>query len=211
MENNFDSPQRQSPIGILVLFLNTSRKYIVALWPVLILSILKFNELNLLFVFFGIIVFTLIVGVVSYLSYLNFTFYIDSENNEFIINEGIINKTKTTIQLNKIQQVNINQSLIQRLIGVYALDVDSAGSVKKEANIKAISHQLAVSLKSKLINLKTGNVDEKKDIDTSENEVLTEESFLEISFLSLLKIGITSNYLKSFGLIITFFLRYMKI
>jgi putative membrane protein len=40
-------------------------------------------------------------------------------------------KQKTIIQLNRIQQVNINQSLIQRL-GVYELDVDTAGSAKKE-------------------------------------------------------------------------------
>jgi uncharacterized membrane protein YdbT with pleckstrin-like domain len=38
---------------------------------------------------------------------------------------------KTIIQLNRIQQVNINQSLIQRLVGVYELDVDTAGSAKK--------------------------------------------------------------------------------
>jgi putative membrane protein len=56
---------------------------------------------------------------------------LDNENEEFIINEGIFNKTKT-IQLNRIQQVNINQSLIQRLVGVYELDVDTAGSAKKK-------------------------------------------------------------------------------
>jgi putative membrane protein len=57
---------------------------------------------------------------------------LDNENEEFIINEGIFNKTKTIIQLNRIQQVNINQSLIQRLVGVYELDVDTAGSAKKK-------------------------------------------------------------------------------
>jgi putative membrane protein len=54
----------------------------------------------------------------------------DNENEEFIINEGIFNKQKTIIQLNRIQQVNINQSLIQRLVGVYELD--TAGSAKKK-------------------------------------------------------------------------------
>jgi putative membrane protein len=45
---------------------------------------------------------------------------LDSENKEFIINEILI-KQKQPIQLGKIQQVNINQSFIQRLIGVYEL------------------------------------------------------------------------------------------
>ena len=93
----------------------------------------------------------LAVGVeVSSLKYMNFTFFLDAENEEFIITDGVFNKTKTAIQLRKIQQVNIKQSLIQRIIGVYALDVDTAGSDKKEGNIKAISHQLAIALKSKL-------------------------------------------------------------
>jgi putative membrane protein len=42
---------------------------------------------------------------------------LDAENQEFIITEGVFNKTKTAIQLRKIQQVNINQSFIQKLIG----------------------------------------------------------------------------------------------
>jgi putative membrane protein len=60
---------------------------------------------------------------------------LDNENEEFIINEGIFNKQKTIIQLNRIQQVNINQSLIQRLVGF--IDVDKA---LKEGQIKALSH-----------------------------------------------------------------------
>jgi putative membrane protein len=48
-----------------------------------------------------------------------------------LFNEWKLKKKKTIIQL-KIQQVNINQSLIQRLVGVYELDVDTAGSAKKE-------------------------------------------------------------------------------
>jgi putative membrane protein len=57
-------------------------------------------------------------------------------------------KQKTIIQLNRIQQVNINQSLIQRL-GVYELDVDTAGSAKKEGQM-ALSHP-AIVLKARLL------------------------------------------------------------
>ena len=37
------------------------------------------------------------------------------------------------------------------MIGVYALDVDTAGSADKEGKIKAISHFLALDLKSRLL------------------------------------------------------------
>ena len=187
------------------MFANTLQHYIKAFWPILLIWIFKSDEINKNYVIIGIVALVAIIGVIAYLKYLNFTFYIDAENDEFIINEGIINKTKTTIQLNKIQQVNINQTLIQRFIGVYALDVDTAGSSNKEGKIRAISHELAIALKAKLID------NEKKAISNTTEEVAakipqsTNHPFLEISFLSLLKVGITSNYLRSLGLLFTFF------
>jgi putative membrane protein len=72
----------------------------------------------------------------------------DNENEEFIINEGIFNKQKTIIQLNRIQQVNINQSLIQRLVGVYELDVLPV-ALKRRANKGAFT--LAIVLKARLL------------------------------------------------------------
>ncbi|MES2746792.1 MAG: PH domain-containing protein [Bacteroidota bacterium] len=207
MEVNFNVPQRQSPIGVLVMFANTLQHYIKAFWPLLLIWVFQSDKMNKTYVLIGIVALVVVIGVIAYLKYLNFTFYIDDENDEFIINEGIVNKTKTTIQLNKIQQVNINQSFIQRIIGVYSLDVDTAGSTNKEGKIRAISHELAIALKSKLID------NEKKVVVSTEaitsdavlEEKPTQHPFLEISFLSLLKIGITSNYIKSLGLLLTFF------
>jgi putative membrane protein len=211
VEENFNQPQRQSIVGILVMFVYSLQGYVKALWPVLVIWLFKFDEINKLYFFGGIVSFLVIVGIISYLKYLNFTFYIDSENDEFIITEGIFNKTKTTIQLDKIQQVNINQSLIQRLVGVYELAVDTAGSNKKEADIKAISHDLALDWKARLL-----LNENKTPINDNEiaplSEVLDEKStdaeipFIKISFLSLLKIGITSNYVKSFFIILAFFI-----
>ncbi len=207
MEARFNEPQRQSPIGVLVMFANTLKHYVRAFWPLLLIWVFNSDKMNKTYFLIGIPVVLITVGLIAYLKYLNFTFYIDDDNDEFIINEGIINKTKTTIQLNKIQQVNINQSLIQRLIGVYALDVDTAGSTAKEGKIKAISHPLAIALKAKLIDNEGRKVSEipNEVIDEKQPETVSGHPFLEISFLSLLKVGVTSNYIKSLGLLLTFF------
>jgi putative membrane protein len=208
MGTNFNQPQRQSSIGILVMFVDSLQKFARAFWPIILVSLFKVDYLSKLYVFLAIIGVIVVVGVIAYLRYLNFTFYIDDENDEFIVNDGVINKTKTTIQLNKIQQVNIHQNLVQRLIGVYALSVDTAGSDKKEGNIKAISHPLALALKSKLLdneNLKTVVSDENTTDIQEEITTLENYPFLKINLVSLFKIGITSNYIKSIGLILTFF------
>lgn len=207
MENTFCTPQRQSLFGIVVLFFSTIQNYIRALWPILIIWVVKFNETNKLYLALGTLLVLAVVGLISFLKYQNFTFYIDVENDEFVISEGILNKTKTSIQLNKIQQVSINQSFIQRIVGVYELEVDTAGSNKKEGKINAISHSLALSLKVHLLN----NEQKLKSISAieggaTEHEVQSPILFIGISFISLIKVGITSSYFKSFSLLLLFFL-----
>lgn len=204
--SDFSQPQRQSPVGVLVMFFYTLQQYLRALWPMLVIWVFKFDEINKLYLVLGTIAVIVLIGVVSYLKYLNFTFFLDEENEEFIITEGVLNKSKTTIQLNKIQQVNINQSLIQKFVGVYALDVDTAGSSKKEGSIKAISHNLALELKARLLENERKIVPSETELEQSivAGAGSEEHPFIKISLLTLLKVGITSNYLRSFGLLLLF-------
>ena len=199
---DFSQPQRQSLPGILVMFANSLQKTVRALWPMLLIWLVKFDTLNKL-VFFGSVAgVVVLIGIISYLQYLFFTFHIDEENGEFVIQKGVLNKTRITIQLHKIQQVNINQSLIQRLVGVHKLEIDTAGSDKKEASISAISHELATILKERLINHSQLELTENAEKNVEE---ITPTSFIKIGLPSLIKIGFTSNYIKSFALIFLFF------
>ncbi len=204
MDSLFDKPQRQSAIGILVLFFDTLYHYIKAFGPLLLIFALKFKEIEKLYLILSIIALVLVVGLIAYLKYLNFTFYLDHQKNEFVIQEGIFNKTKTTVQFYKIQQVNITQNLLQRAINVYSIEVDTAGSNDKEGKIKAISHDLALELKAALLQ----NESKVLSTDATANEVeITEakaQPFLKISLLSLVKMGITSNYVKSLSLMLIF-------
>lgn len=203
MKSSFNAPQRQSAVGILVMFFDTIQQYARALWPILLVWAFKFNEINKLWLVMGTLLVFALIGVVAWLKYRNFTFFLDEENEEFVLTEGVFSKTKTTIALYKIQQVNIKQSLLQRLIGVYALDVDTAGSNDKEVSIKAISHALAIQLKARLLdNERKPAGDEPAGNPVSDQ---TEKPFISISLLSLLKVGITSNYIRSFGLLLAFF------
>ena len=204
METNFNQPQRQSAIGVLVIFLEMIFVLLKNIWPIIVITLLRAEDRSVwvgLLIALGIAVY---FGVYSFLKYRNFTFFIDEDNDEFVINDGIINKSKTAIQLHKIQQVNIKQNFIQRLIGVYAMDVDTAGSDQKEGNIKAISHSLALALKSKLLENEGKIVVDETELAIPQTEDTT-APFLKINLVSLLKIGFTSNYVKSIGLILTFF------
>lgn len=199
MATDFNRPQRQSLIGILVMFAYSLQAFLKALWPILLLCFLKYRDTEIVYLLLVLFLFLGAVGLFSYLKYLNFTFYIDRDSQEFVITEGIVNKSRTTIQLQKIQQVNINQSFIQKFVGVFQLVVDTAGTSNKEVDIKAISYELAIELKARLL-----EIAKIKSVEIADGSL--EVPFIKISFWSLLKIGITSNYVKSFLILLAFFL-----
>ncbi|RZK46175.1 MAG: hypothetical protein EOO87_23995, partial [Pedobacter sp.] len=159
----------------------------------------KINEL--VYVLLGALVLLIISVVIAYLSYLKFTFFLDETKQEFIVNEGILNRTLLTIPLEKIQQININQSFLQKLVGVYSLQIDTAGNDGKEVSIKAIEHQIALALKERLLNGKI-------TVDTINNESAEIEKpnipFVKISTNTLAKVGLTSNYGSSLALLAGF-------
>jgi uncharacterized membrane protein YdbT with pleckstrin-like domain len=202
MDTRFSEPQRQSPVGVMVMFFDTVRHFVRGLWPILVVWFFKFDEINSLYIVSGITAVFLAISITAYLKYRNFTFYLDDDKEEFIISEGVFNKTKTVVRLDKIQQVNITQSLIQRVIGVYALEIDTAGTAKEEGKIKAVSHELALALKSRL--LENDGV-RKSDTVQTDFVAAEERPFMKIGLLTLLKVGITSNYIRSFWLLLLFF------
>jgi len=204
---DFSLPQRQSAAGIVILFVDTFQRLVRALAIPLVVILVRSENLNIGYLLGFASLLTLLIGAVAYLQYRRFTFYLDEQHQEFVINKGIISRTNLTIQLDKIQQVNINQSLIQRLVGVYSLEIDTAGSDKKEAHIKAISKDLAEILKETLLARGGQSIHQNKN-NTEISEVVQEPGmpFLKLSPATLLKIGITSNYGQTIALVMGFLL-----
>ncbi len=205
MKSDFSSPQRQSLVGVVVMFVDTLQGTARALLPALAIMFFRENHISKVYVGIGLAVILLLTAIIAYLKYYNFTFFLDEDNDEFVIRKGVLNKTRIAIPLDKIQQVNINQSVIQKIIGVHALEVDTAGSSKKEVTIKAISHDLALALKKRLLesgksNTLTGDIADNNEVTNSKEE----KAFIEISFKSLLKTGVTSNYARSFAVLLAF-------
>ena len=63
MNNDFSRPQRQSLVGVVVMFGNTLQKMVRALWPILIVWIFKFQELNKLSLLIGAGVFFILIAI----------------------------------------------------------------------------------------------------------------------------------------------------
>lgn len=84
------------------------------------------------------------------------------------------------------------------------MEIETAGSAKSEATIKAISQTWALALKARLLEASSGEVAINM---ASTQEGITTTSprpFINISLGSLAKVGITSNYMESFTLLLAF-------
>lgn len=205
MQLDFKTPQRQSVTGIIIMFADTFQGLVRALWAPILVILFKMKSENYVFIAIGFLTLVVLTLVIGYLKYRNFTFFLDEEKQEFVLSKGVINKSRINIQLSKIQQVNINQSIIQKIIGVYSLDIDTAGSDKKEISIRAIDQSLALILKERLLDY--GSKEEvvcKDELQLTSDINSNVKPFIKISYNTLFKVGITSKYGRTIALLITF-------
>ncbi|MDD7914356.1 PH domain-containing protein [Polaribacter ponticola] len=135
----------------------------------------------------------------AYLVYKNFQFKIDK--NHFILKSGILNKTNTSIAFHRIQNINFKQNIIQQIIGVFEVSIETAGSSNTEIAIKALSLEKAKALKEII----TNNAEFDSEILTNENS----KPFVRIGFLELFKVSLTENHLQNlflfFAVLLGFF------
>lgn len=215
-ELNFYKPQRQSAVGILLIFSTAVFQLVRNFWVLgVYFFVQKVDEEVIFYSILGFVVILLLTLVYSVLSYLRFRFYIAEDKGEFVLEKGVFSSEVVSIPYNKIQQVNFKRNLLQRLIGVYSAVIDTAGSKDKEVEIKALTKSQADALGQLLMELaresattedQTSQVLETCEVsqprETSETQ---EEWSYKLSFMTLLKLGLTSNYFRGLAVLIAFY------
>lgn len=199
---DFSEPIRQSSKGILVIFGFNLYKFLKRFFVILLafgISLTKENSFfNLsptliILISIGIL---LVILIVAILMYLNFKFYVT--NDDFHLTRGIVNKEKTVIPKSKIQNVYIKQNLLQQLINVVSVNIETAGDDKSEIEISALDKSMALALKKDLFIKHSNSVT---------NEIIddTKSVFYKASPMRLLLEGISQNHFRSFLIIMSFF------
>ncbi|HEY9185885.1 MAG TPA: PH domain-containing protein [Salegentibacter sp.] len=203
----YSTARRQSKPGILLIYLSSLYKLFRMFWALgAYLLISGPSKTTLVYAGFGLLVIGVVSFFYSYLYYRKFVFYVDYERKEFVLEKGIFSTENTTIPFDKIQQVYFKRSLLQRLIKVYSLVIDTAGSNQKEVEIKAISGKDANRLAKILLKAKSEKPDALQGEGDLEKQEENNEVFWthKVGFLRLLKIGISTNYLRGLSLIFAF-------
>jgi putative membrane protein len=195
-------PTRQSAKGLVLIFIFSLQQFIRMFWPVILVAVFQEKYFKGILVP-GIVVIVVLVLLVVHtiLYYLNFIFYIS--NGEFVLKKGYFRKKILTVPLDRIQSVNTKQNLIQQVLNVETLEIDTAGSVAKELKIHALEKSYSIALQNQL-----RSAELKREVTDSENldEVaeVAEEVILKLTPSDLLRIGISQNHLRA-GLIIVAF------
>lgn len=213
MNTDFSQPQRQSRIGIFFIFLKTLYTIFRVLWVLAAYFLLK-NDFSsqIVPIGIGLAILAVLVLVYSIFYYRNFKFHIDYEKEEFILKKGVFSTQIIAIPFDKIQQVYFKRSLLQRVIDVYNVVVDTAGSSLEEIDIKALSKQKADRLQEILMQAVEENSVPATDSSSEESPGNIEASDKKepswthhLSVTDLFKIGVTTNYLRGIWLLILFF------
>jgi len=187
---SFSEFSKQSPKGLLIIYLAEIYKVLKLFWIFLFIlfkDFSKFTSYGIIYIYLGVFVLLSFLFIRSYLIYLNFQFKVF--NDHFILKKGILKKTNIEIPFQRIQNINFKQNIVQQLIGVFEVNIETAGSNDTEIAIKALSLEKATALKKIVSTAKFTDLNLKK-----EKEL---EPILTISPFALLKVSLTENHLQN--------------
>ncbi|HLR33043.1 MAG TPA: PH domain-containing protein, partial [Fodinibius sp.] len=137
-------PQRQHPVAAITKALDVIRDNFIT---ILIVLFIGGGDQDILLVYWilGIIVFLLVWGAISW-----YRFSFEASEGELRIEQGVLIRKKLYLTSDRIQVIDISSGVVQRLFGLVAVEIKTAGSSSKEAKISALSREKAEALKAKL-------------------------------------------------------------
>lgn len=204
---DWDKPQRQSPIVLLIIFLESIKQ----LWPFLLLMAIRFlfkseddnpekNDLKLLWTLLGALILILLIRLKQVVHY--FSFYFQIKNNLLLVRSGVFTKVKTEIPFSKIQSIHQNQHFLHRLSNTCELSISTSGSSKEEIKIKGISLTKATELKRLLSSSQVVTEDHVKP----ESMHAAPEKKISLTARDLFKLCLSENHFKTLLIILAFLL-----
>jgi putative membrane protein len=138
---------RLHPATIVVEFLARIRSLIVPAILFVVLSAARRGDdgarLELILAGFGLL------GVVGAV-FRYFTFRFAIADGSFQIRHGLVFKQERTIPLERIQNVNLKQGLVERALGVVRVEVETASGTGKEAELAVVAMSDAEQLRAEL-------------------------------------------------------------
>ena len=116
-------------------------------------------------------------------------------SDTFDIRSGVLNRREREIPYGRIQNVDISRNVIQRLLGLSAIDIETAGGGSTEAAIRYVTAEAATTIQNEIRSRKRGRDQQHEDdtaSTTTERSEPDEELLFEISSSELALAGVLS-------------------
>ncbi len=207
MTEEFSQPSRQSIWAIIMIIQKRISVIFRQIWPIIIVFLIGGNGAGRREYFlYATIVIALLSMIWSVISYFKYYFYI--QQDELIIEKGVLSKTRLNIPFDRIQSVNFQQNIIHQMLQIIKVEIDTAGSSGNEFALDALSVAEAHRLRDIILARKAETEEQSAAHDEPYSakviqEYEPEELVLQLSVPDLIKVGISQNHLRS-GLVIFF-------
>lgn len=206
-ESIFQQPQRLNSLGYIINILRTFVKFIKQFIFLFVYLFIKNKEV-LSSPYLGLIILGLLIAVAltAYVNFISFRYYINLEKGEFVVEKGLLSKSKIVIKFDNILQVNITQNILQKALSLYSLTLDTAGSDKVEVDLYALNGRVAKELKSILLTKINGAAQaEQTDLlEENLNPLSGQETILKLPAKNILLFSLLSNYRQGLALFFAF-------
>ncbi len=198
---DFSKPTRQSYVAIIMILYKVYKRFIRQVWYILIPLFIGRKE-NFNYFLFGLVAIAIILAIYSIISFFRYRFHVEAD--EFVVEMGVFSRKKIIIPFDRIQSVNFKQNLVHQIFNVVGLEIDTAGTSKKEFDFDALSMPKSEALRDYIFQNK-----ESEDLVKEESEVENKvqkpaKLLMQLSFGDLIKIGVTQNHFRSFALVLLF-------
>lgn len=149
--------------------------------------------------------------IYSIIDYFRFRFHI--ENDELIVKSGVFRRKTLNIPFDRIQSVDFKRNVVHQFLKVVSVKIDTAGTKGNELEFDAMEIDEAEAFRDMIMGSKKGeevlaNVDGASDENFVETSIpaLPPQVILNLSWKDLLKVGVSSNHLRTAFIIIVFFI-----
>lgn len=207
---DFTQPRLLHPLGNLVILFRGLVKFFKGFWLLLLIIGFRHPEVfRTKFVWIGLLLLLVVLLVFSYLHYKNYTYHVNTDREEFIIRKGVLSKSQTIVKFANILQVDISQNVLQQVLGLYSVKLETAGTEKTEGDLYAMKQDEALALKQFLL------YRIKKDPTVRDNKTVDEEAYspdfgdngdvlIRISTKNILLVSLLTNYRQGLALFFAF-------
>lgn len=138
--------------------------------------------LGFLMAIMGLVV---LVIAYEYLYWKNFAYTVEQDGLKIV--SGVISKNDRDIPLKRIQNIDINRNILQRILGIAKADIETAGGGGTEASLKYVEYEDAQRLQKDIRELKNRRKSDTADKDSKKERgdfVLSDKDLTVLSLAS---------------------------